>query len=172
MTSPSNNTEPKNATSRPLIIPHKRPLLPPRTRNNSNPDGKPILKVLNPSAEPTETVMFQSMLYVDEGFEDEPDEPYEEIPRYETSFSMGPQPFLDPPVWKAMLKRAHAAATASEGGRGEKSGSSESLDARRQRQEREAEYGATAIRARSNISGRGRRWKGKGRGGLYSSGRS
>lgn len=155
--------------SRPLLIPHKRPLL---SSNNAKDKGKikkPVPKVLNPSAVAAETRMKKPTPYalnIDDSadehtrqqeLEDKPDP-------IKAPFSMPPQPFLDPPTWEAMLKRAREAANTPDGngspGNNTPSGPSETADRRRQRQDREAEYGSMAIRGRSNISGRGKRARG------------
>ncbi|KAJ5628961.1 hypothetical protein N7490_011189 [Penicillium lividum] len=147
-------------TSRPHLILHKRPLL---NSNNQNDKGNPkktkvVPKVLNPSAAAAEIRMKKPFPRALDEYT-EAQEPEENQPEpIKVSFATPPQPFLDPPVWQAMLKRAREAADtkASENGN-EQPGPSETADQRRQRQDREAEYGSMAIRGRSNISGRGKR---------------
>ncbi|KGO77243.1 hypothetical protein PITC_092030 [Penicillium italicum] len=148
--------------SRTLLIPHKRALLSLRT---NNPDHK-VYKVLNPSALPAETSIKKSYEEVTQErnkstslsehnkstIEDEED--YEpQPPCFEVSFSMPPQPFLDPPTWEAMLKHSHVNLAAQpikdELGSGEDR-EDESVEQMRQRMERETEYGSMAIRGRSS----------------------
>ena len=171
-------------SSRALLIPQKRPLLPPTNRAISNSTGtndpRPVLKTLNPSAVAAETRMKKPSHYnldsddsademTREGDErDNQGEEEENGPAtIRFSFATPPQPFLDPPTWEAMLKkRARDAAQTSKGGTSRKdenddAGPSETADQRRQRREREAEYGSMAIRGRSNISGRGKRARGR-----------
>lgn len=145
---------------RPLLIPHKRPLLSNKTKNSTN--GS-IPKVLNPSATAAETRMKPAL-----AASDDDDVASQEDPqplRFELSFAMPPQPFLDPPAWEAMLKKhkeAQAAARArDEGSSRDEERDADTVDQRRQRQNREAEYGSMAIRGRSGLTGRGRQRKGK-----------
>lgn len=164
--------------SRPLLIPHKRALLPLQTKSRK------VYKVLNPSAIPAETSIKQS--YEEETQErNKPasssehnksaveDEDYElQPPHFEVSFAMPPQPFLDPPTWEAMLKhgreRLASQSIKDESGLGaDREG--ESAERVRQRVERETEYGSMAIRGRSSVRGRGKR--GRGRGNVYWGGR-
>ncbi|KAJ5184993.1 hypothetical protein N7491_007139 [Penicillium cf. griseofulvum] len=167
--------------SRPLLIPHKRALLP----LSSNRPGFKVSKVLNPSAIPAETTIRQSY---EEATQERnkptgssernkstvKDEEYYEsqTPRFEVSFSMPPQPFLDPPTWEAMLKhsreRLAAQSIDDEPGSGADR-EDESAEQMTQRVERETEYGSMAIRGRSSVRGRGKR--GKGRGNVYWGGR-
>lgn len=158
-------------TSRPLLIPHKRPLLSSHDGKDKGKIKKQVPKVLNPSAVAAETPMKTPTPYAlnsddsaDERTEEQ--EPEDKPEPIRVAFAMPPQPFLDPPTWEATLKRAREAANISDGGnesRGNNtpSGPSETADQRRQRQDREAEYGSMAIRGRSNISGRGNRPRGK-----------
>ncbi|KAJ5174872.1 Cytochrome P450 [Penicillium canariense] len=153
---------------RPLLIPNKRPLLPPTTHSNTN--HKPVYKVLNPSAVAA-TVCMKAPCENSE--DDISQDDRTKATRIEFSFAAAPQPFLDPPTWEAMLKRARAtAASAGEGASSsarrrdddENVGSSETPDQQRLRREREAEYGSMAIRGRSSVSGRGKHAKASGRG--------
>lgn len=165
-------------TSRPRIIPFKRPLLPAKSIYNHR-----VSKVLNPSAIPAEThfkssheeatqkrQQLQNSDNKDKDERSNEDEDYSpKIPRTEVSFSMPPQPFLDPPTWEAMLKHSHqrletqstqsTQATSSDHHVGEQVESAEQL---RQRVDRETEYGSMAIRGRSSVRGRGRRGRGNG----------
>ncbi|KAJ5751824.1 hypothetical protein N7520_008741 [Penicillium odoratum] len=147
-------------TTRPLLIPHKRPLLSSNSQNDKeNPKKtKSVPKVLNPSAVAADTRMKKPFPCALDKYT-EAQEPEENQPEpIKVSFATPPQPFLDPPVWQAMLKRAREATNTNAPGNGnEQSGPSETADQRRQRQDREAEYGSMAIRGRSNISGRGKR---------------
>ncbi|KAJ5735492.1 uncharacterized protein N7483_000617 [Penicillium malachiteum] len=158
------------ASTRSLLIPHKRPLLSPNSKNEvtkSNKSHKPIQKVLNPSAIATETRMKKAVslrLSADWDEYDPPDPT-------ECDFSRPTQLFLDPKRWEAMLKKARDTAKAlddASGGPGSStrnSGTFESADQRIQRQEREAGFGSMAIRARSSTmaSGRVRVRRGAGR---------
>jgi hypothetical protein len=164
--------------SRPLVIPHKRTLLP------SNRRGSKVSKILNPSAIPAETIIKQSY---EEATQEKnkpsssernkntvkDEEDYEsQAPRFEVSFSMPPQPFLDPSTWEAMLKhsreRLAVQSVDDELGSGADR-EDESAEKMTQRVERETEYGSMAIRGRSSVRGRGKR--GKGRGNVYWGGR-
>ncbi|KAJ5389975.1 uncharacterized protein N7496_001043 [Penicillium cataractarum] len=164
-------------SKRPLFIPHKRPLLPPITHTTSN--SKQVYKVLNPSTIPATTHMKPPL--DDNQDEETYDSTMNKPARIEFSFASSPQPFLDPPTWEAMLKRAQATAASVSAGeneserasnstrrRGENlsesSGSAETPDQQRIRREREAEYGSMAIRGRSSVSGRGKRTRASGRG--------
>jgi hypothetical protein len=135
--------------------------------------------VLNPSTKPATTHM-KPPLDTNDYEEESINEPTKDnSTQIQFSFASAPQPFLDPPTWEAMLKRAQTAA-ASAGGSASASASnsvrrsgenpnSESLgtetpDQQRIRREREAEYGSMAIRGRSSVSGRGRRTRASGRG--------
>ncbi|KAJ5574297.1 uncharacterized protein N7459_008724 [Penicillium hispanicum] len=160
-------------SSRPLLIPQKRPLLSPSRIGESN--RKSVHKILNPSAVAAETRMKKANPYTlhfsDEDDEESTDQTVangheldNQPARIEVSFAMPPQPFLDPSTWEAMLNRARRTATALGDGssreRQESQGDSEpseTPDQRRQRRDREAEYGSMAIRGRSNVGGRGRR---------------
>lgn len=167
--------------SRSLLIPHKRALLPLPTKR----PGSKVYKVLNPSAIPAETRIkpsyeestqernkpTSSSQHNKSTVEDEED--YEpQPPRFEVSFSMPPQPFLDPPTWEAMLKhsreRLAAQSIKDEPVSGEDQ-EDEPIERMRQRVERETEYGSMAIRGRSSVRGRGKR--GRGRGNVYWGGR-
>lgn len=166
------------SSSRPLLIPHKRPLLLSGRDGESN--RKPVPKVLNPSAVAAEMRMKKADPYTfhisDENGAESADleklqgHSIDDKPaRIEVSFAMPPQPFLDPPTWEAMLKQVQRKAEPLNEGVGrdgsevqEKPGSSETPDQRRQRHEREAEYGSMAIRGRSNVGGRGRRGRTRG----------
>ncbi|KAJ5500145.1 hypothetical protein N7453_009196 [Penicillium expansum] len=167
--------------SRPLLIPYKRALLPSRT----NKLGPKVYKVLNPSAMPAETSIKKSYeeatqernkstsLSGHNKSSSDDEEDYEpQPPCFEVSFSMPPQPFLDPPTWEAMLKhsreRLAAQSIKEEPGSGEDR-EEESVERMRQRVERETEYGSMAIRGRSSVRGRGKR--GRGRGNVYWGGR-
>jgi hypothetical protein len=149
-------------TSRPLLIPHKRPLLS-SNHNKAKENTNHVQKVLNPSAVAAEIRMKKPTPYAQS--DDEPTAPeLEDKPDpIKVSFAMPPQPFLDPPTWEAMLRRAREARNTSGNGdlSNEASGPSETADQRRQRHDREAEYGSMAIRGRSNISGRGKRPRGR-----------
>ena len=161
------------SSKRPLLIPQKRALLPPTVHTPSN--HKHVYKVLNPSATPAATHM-KPPLIDNEG--DAINEPVEQnSTRIEFSFASSPQPFLDPPTWERMLKRAQRKAASGSAGesasapstrrRGEhlsESSDVETPDQQRIRREREAEYGSMAIRGRSSVSGRGKRTRGSGRG--------
>ncbi|KAJ5514489.1 hypothetical protein N7463_004041 [Penicillium fimorum] len=167
--------------SRPLLIPHKRALLPSPT---SRPGSK-VYKVLNPSAIPAETSIKQSYeeaikernkttssseqnkitIKYEEDYDPQP-------PRFEVSFSMPPQPFLDPPTWEAILKHSRKRLAAQLIGGEPSSGldqEDESSERMRQQVERETEYGSMAIRGRSSVRGRGKR--GRGKGNVYLGGR-
>lgn len=163
-------------SKRPLLIPHKRALLPPTAHTHSN--HKPVHKVLNPSATSAITQMKPPL---DDNEDDLINEPITEKPtRIEFSFASSPQPFLDPPTWEAMLKRAQRTAASASTGENESANASNSTprrgenlsessgtetpDQQRIRREREAEYGSMAIRGRSSVSGRGRRTRASGRG--------
>ncbi|KAJ5163218.1 uncharacterized protein N7500_005048 [Penicillium coprophilum] len=167
--------------SRPLLIPHKRALLPLPT----NKIGPKVYKVLNPSATPAGISIKKSY---EEATEErkkptssskhnkstvENEEDYEpQPPRFEVSFSMPPQPFLDPPTWEAMLKHSRERLSAQSVDDGSGSGvdhEDESAERMRQQVERETEYGSMAIRGRSSVRGRGKR--GRGRGNVYWGGR-
>lgn len=168
-------------SKRPLLIPHKRPLLPPTTHTTTN--QNPVYKVLNPSTTPA-TTHVKPPLDTNDNEEESINEPVrDKSTQIQFSFASAPQPFLDPPTWEAMLKRARtvaASASASVGEsasasasnsvrrRGETSNSeflgTETPDQQRIRREREAEYGSMAIRGRSSVSGRGRRTRASGRG--------
>ncbi|KAJ5468153.1 hypothetical protein N7475_005905 [Penicillium sp. IBT 31633x] len=164
-------------SSRALLIPHKRALLPP-----PRPASK-VCKVLNPSATPAETRIKQSHdeatqkknrstnSSADKESISEDEEDYE-TPRFEVSFSMPPQPFLDPPTWETMLKRSRdrlAAKSVADAQDSETGQAEESVERRRQQVESEMEYGSMAIRGRSSVRGRGKR--GRGRGNVYWGGR-
>ncbi|KAJ5307716.1 hypothetical protein N7476_008372 [Penicillium atrosanguineum] len=136
--------------SRPLIIPEKRALLPPRTGSSR----KPVAKVLNPSADPAETRMRQpAQDAADASGIEEEDEYEKKYKCTEFAFAVPPQPFVDPPAWEAMLKRKEQAVSRqNEGtGHGGVQIESESAEQRRRRLEREAEYGSMAIRGRSSV---------------------
>ncbi|KAJ5879142.1 hypothetical protein N7455_002607 [Penicillium solitum] len=166
--------------SRPLLIPHKRALLPPGT----NKSGPKVYKVLNPSAIPAETSIKPSYKEAIQG-RNKPtdssehnkstveDEDYEPLPpRFEISFSMPPQPFLDPPTWEAMLKHSRerlGAQSIKVEPSSDADQAEETVERMRQRVERETEYGSMAIRGRSSVRGRGKR--GRGRGNVYWGGR-
>lgn len=174
-------------STRPLIIPQKRALLPPRT-NSSTPQTQPrTYQILNPSAVAAETCMKAARV---PETADEPashldradDGPSRNLTRIEFDFAAPPQPFLDPPVWEAMLKRARARSLGVEGraggvgeggelqgGAGSANTGSETPREQRGRVGREAEYNSIAIRGRSSISARGKRARGVGRGGSSSS---
>ncbi|KAJ5287679.1 hypothetical protein N7478_003365 [Penicillium angulare] len=160
-------------SSRPLLIPHKRPLFSSTTGKDINKSktscNKTVAKALNSSAVAAETRMKKPISYplhsdenADEG-QDGDELQYLKSEPIEVAFAMAPQPFLDPPTWEAMLKRARDTANASNntgtGNRRDDHGSvgpssSETADQRRLRREREAEYGSMAIRGRSsNIDG-------------------
>ncbi|KUM57706.1 hypothetical protein ACN42_g9469 [Penicillium freii] len=165
---------------RPLLIPHKRALLP----SGTNKLGPKVYKVLNPSAipagtsikpsyeeaiqrrnKPTDSSEHNKSTVEDEDYEPQP-------PRFEVSFSMPPQPFLDPPTWEAMLKHSRerlAAQSMKVEPSSEADQEEESVELMRQRVERETEYGSMAIRGRSSVRGRGKR--GRGRGNVYWGGR-
>ena len=175
MTSSTSSKKP-----RPLLIPHKRALLPLQNKGQ----GRKVHKVLNPSAIPAETSIKKSYEEVTQErnkpasssehnkgtVEDEDYEP--QPPHFEVSFAMPPQPFLDPPTWEAMLKhsreRLSAQSIKDEPG-SEADREEESAERVRQRVEREMEYGSMAIRGRSSVRGRGKR--GRGRGNVYWGGR-
>ncbi|OQE07547.1 hypothetical protein PENVUL_c013G05420 [Penicillium vulpinum] len=147
--------------SRPLLIPHKRALLP------ANRPGPKVYKVLNPSAIPAETRIKQSYeeatqernmptnLNERNKIKVKDEEDYEpQPPRFEVSFSMPPQPFLDPPTWEAMLKHSREKLAAQSIKDEPDSGADqedESAERVRQRVTRETEYGSMAIRGRSSI---------------------
>ncbi|KAJ5723949.1 hypothetical protein N7488_001984 [Penicillium malachiteum] len=149
------------ASKRPLLIPHKRPLLSPNTKivvNKSNNSHRPAQKILNPSAVATETRMKKAI-----SVRLTPDwEEYDRPDPIKCDFSRPPQLFLDPRRWETMLKKARDAAIASDdatGGTGDSTGNSgtfETADQRIRRQERAAEFGSMAIRARSNTIASGR----------------
>jgi hypothetical protein len=165
---------------RPLLIPHKRALLPLQTKGQS----RKVYKVLNPSAIPAETSIKKSYEEATQErnkptsssdhnkstIEDEDYEP--QPPHFEVPFAMPPQPFLDPPTWEAILKhsreRLAAQSIKDESGAGADR-EDESSERVRQRVERETEYGSMAIRGRSSVRGRGKR--GRGRGNVYWGGR-
>ena len=79
----------------------------------------------------------------------------------EWALGVVPQPFLDPPLWEAMLRHARekqrlnesqaGASGATERDQVNGGSSAESADQRRRRVEREAEYGSMAIRGRSSL---------------------
>jgi hypothetical protein len=158
-------------SKRPLLIPHKRSLLPPTTHTTCN--QKHVYKVFNPNTVPATTHMKPPIDTNDDedGSMNEPAK--DKATRTEFSFASAPQPFLDPPTWEVMLKRAHTAAMSASTGesasasasnsvrrRGEnlsESSGAETPDQQRIRREREAEYGSMAIRGRTSVSGRGRR---------------
>lgn len=154
-------------SSRPLIIPQKRALLPPKA--NSRSIQNRTYQVLNPSAVAAEMCMKAPS---NPETEDDPgsDQEKNDIPnnptRIEFNFAASPQPFLDPPTWEAMLKRSRMVTSSSEGyvgdTEGEVGGPSETTEELRTRQQREAEYRSMAIRGRSSISGRGKRGRGTG----------
>ncbi|KAJ5693185.1 hypothetical protein N7462_002608 [Penicillium macrosclerotiorum] len=144
--------QPSKSLPRALLIPHKRPLLPPQ-KHLQNSSAAPATILLKPtSAE-----------------HDNPDAPAQ-TRRTEVSFHP-PQPFLDPPAWEAMLARAQERAArehrgadgedeeeAAARGLGTGTGNgAESAERRERAREREAEYGSMAIRGRSGLGGRGRR---------------
>ncbi|KAJ5709247.1 hypothetical protein N7493_010581 [Penicillium malachiteum] len=148
-------------SKRPLLVPHKRPLLSSTTKNGvgeSNKSHKPIQRVLNPSAVATETRMKKAI-----SVRLSPDwEEWERPDPNKCDFSRPTQLFLDPKRWEATLKKARDAAIASDdaaGGTGDSTGNSgtfETADQRIQRQERAAEFGSMAIRARSSTIASGR----------------
>ncbi|KAJ6171840.1 hypothetical protein N7470_000907 [Penicillium chermesinum] len=162
------------ASKRPLIIPRKRPLLPPHTSSDKSAKSQPP-RVLNPSAVAAETRMKKaaprhySSDSADESLgEDSEDEKPGPV---KFAFAAPPQPFLEPPTWEGMLKRHAQAQTRGvdgsgdtrdksrdAGGRGEEG--LETADERVRRREREAEYGSMAVRGRSRV-GRGKREKGR-----------
>ncbi|KAJ5863694.1 uncharacterized protein N7529_005610 [Penicillium soppii] len=163
-------------SSRSRLIPTKRSLLPPKSNQHK------VCKVLNPSAIPAETRMkqsheeatqkrneFKNQSVNKDEFEDEED--YKPMaPRIEVSFSMPPQPFLDPPTWEAMLKHSQQRLAAqSDESSPENIAETESSERLRQRVDRETEYGSMAIRGRSSVRGRG---KGRGHGNVYWGGRN
>ncbi|KAJ5550873.1 hypothetical protein N7461_005571 [Penicillium sp. DV-2018c] len=145
---------PVTSKKRSLIRPHK-------------PKAPKVTKVLNPSAQPPEMRIKPSHDEITESrsktistasgesaAEHEADE-YYEPPRFEVSFSMPPQPFLDPPIWEAMLKRARERLAQRPMDEIPAAGVDpeeevESAESRRQREEREMEYGSMAIRGRSS----------------------
>lgn len=146
--------------SRPLLIPEKRALLPPKTESSR----KPVAKVLNPSAVPAETRMRQSAQDAANASGIEEEDEYEK--KYKCTafaFAVPPQPFVDPPTWEAMLKRKEQAVARHNEGTGQEGVQSESETAeqRRRRLEQEAEYGSMAIRGRSSVP----RGRARGRGG-------
>ncbi|KAJ5921355.1 hypothetical protein N7466_009681 [Penicillium verhagenii] len=170
--------------SRPLLIPQKRPLITskkPTDKGKPN-TKKPTPKILNPSASAAETRMKKPTPYASDVSAAEYAELEDHTPEpIKVAFAMPVQPFLDPPSWEAMLKRAREAANTNTStntntgpagvasgsrsasgrqGNNERSAPYETADQRRQRQDREAEYGSMAIRGRSNISGRGKRVRG------------
>ena len=158
-------------SSRTRLIPAKRPLLPPNKH-----------KVLNPSAIPAETRFKQSHEEAtqrrteskntsDKSSNADEDEDYiPQTPRIEVSFSMPPQPFLDPPTWETMLKHSQQRLAAHSDGNSPESHTQEveSAERHRQRVDRETEYGSMAIRGRSSVRGRGKR---RGAGNVYWGGR-
>lgn len=127
------------STSRQLIIPQKRPLLPSKTVHRTKDKDKSvnvsIHRVLNTNTIPAEARMKQPT----DANQDATTEK-EQPTRIELSFASYPQPFLDPATWEGMLKRRAR-------GREE----AETADQRRLRREREAEYGSMAIRGRASI---------------------
>ncbi|KAJ5933879.1 hypothetical protein N7454_006208 [Penicillium verhagenii] len=168
--------------SRPLLIPQKRALITSKkTTDKGKPNTKkPTPKILNPSAVAAETRMKKPIPFASDVSAAEYAELEDHTPEpIKVAFAMPVQPFLDPPSWEAMLKRAREAANANTNintgppgvasgsrsasgrqGNIERSAPYETADQRRQRQDREAEYGSMAIRGRSNISGRGKRARG------------
>ncbi|KAJ5684363.1 uncharacterized protein N7477_000708 [Penicillium maclennaniae] len=145
---------------RPLLIPEKRALLPP----SSGSSRKPVAKVLNPSAVPAETRIRPSAQDAANASGIEEEEEYEKKYKCtEYAFAVPPQPFLDPPVWEAMLKRKEQAVSRQNEGtsQGGVQSGSETTEQRRRRLEQEAEYGSMAIRGRSSVP----RGRARGRGG-------
>ncbi|KAF3387169.1 hypothetical protein F1880_000524 [Penicillium rolfsii] len=147
----------------PLLIPHKRALLPSTTHTIYNQQN--VYKMLNPSSTPAITHM-KPPLGTNEDEEESTHEPTRgKSTRIECSFAAAPQPFLDPPTWEAMLKRAQSEAASAAASAGESASASasnnlgrrienlsessgtETPDQQRIRREREAEYGSMAIRA-------------------------
>ncbi|KAJ5130340.1 uncharacterized protein N7515_006379 [Penicillium bovifimosum] len=162
---PSETLRPITSKRRHLIPPHK-------------PTSPKVSKVLNPSASPPETRIKPSHDEIAENrrktssTEHEAEKDYEPS-RFEISFSMPPQPFLDPPIWEASLNRARERLAQRPLNEIPAAGVGESAERRRQRLEQELEYGSMAIRGRSSVSGRGRRGRGAqgGTGNVYWGGR-
>lgn len=187
----------KMQTSRPLLIPQKRPLLAPKatpkTLNTNTPSPKATL-MHRPS--PPSTTNHSPNSHTEPKPTPEPESSHNRQPptrtqltRLELSFAAYPQPFLDPPTWEAMIRRArkgnssasHTARICSPaptpttsrglGVRGERApprarvdqrespSTPETADQQRRRREREVEYGAMAIADRS----RGGSGSGRGR---------
>lgn len=159
--------------SRPLIIPHKRALLPPMTNTRHN--NLLIPKVLNTNTTPSETHLNQpptSSTGTTSHQSTTPDHPPTQIT--ELPFAAHSQPFLDPPTWASMTKRrartpmsiprgegegereGEGIIASARGGGGLAPSAPETADQRRSRREWEAEFGAMAIRGRSRGRGRGR----------------
>lgn len=158
------------ASSRPLIVPEKRKLLPPR--ENSLSTHNRTYHVLNPSAIAAEMCMkaprnpeTKDGLASDQ---EKSDDAPGHLSHIEFDFATPPQPFLDPPAWEAMLKRSQMKGSLGEGskqGAGDVGTSRSATTPREEkaRTEREAEYSSVAIRGRSSMSGRGKRARGVGR---------
>jgi hypothetical protein len=157
--------------SRTRLIPDKRSLLLPKPTKNK------VSKVLNPSAIPAKIHMKQSheeaIQKTNQSTNPSPDKSEDtthKAPRFEVSFSMPPQPFLDPPTWETMLTHSQQRLAAQSHRTSTKSHAheEESAERLRQRIDRETEYGSMAIRGRSSVRGRG---KARGNGNVYWGGR-
>lgn len=160
--------------SRPLIIPHKRALLPPKTITKYN--NIPIPKTLNTNTTPPETHLTPPKT-TQPSHQTEPTDQSKSIQITEFPFASYAQPFLDPPTWTAMTKRrartplfiprgrgegisVAAQARAVRGGDGRVPSAPETVDQLRSTHdsEREAEFGGMAIRERARARARvGRR---------------
>lgn len=137
------------STSRPRIIPARRPLLPPHSSSTSQ-----FQKSVNTSSKPADIQIrkpaFSSLpaLSGDDTskIEDERLERDQSMHTVECDFSRAPQPFLDPEVWSRMQRH---------GQMGREEAGSGNLEEEERRREREAEYGGMAIQGRTARRRRG-----------------
>lgn len=130
------------STSRPRIIPARRPLLPPRSSFSTSQSPKSV----NPSSKPADIQIrkpaFSSLpaLSGDDTSNIEERLERDQPMHIECDFSRAPQPFLDPDVWSRMQRHGQMGL--------EKAGSGD-LEEEERRREREAEYGGMAIQGRT-----------------------
>lgn len=148
--------------SRPLIISHKRALLPPKTNTKHNNIGIP--KTLNTNTTPPEAHLTPQTT-TQPSHQTEPTDQSNFVQITEFPFASYAQPFLDPPTWTAMTKRRArtlsmprgregTSAAVVRGGDRRPPSAPETVDQRRLRREREAEFGEMAVRERAKRVGR------------------
>lgn len=138
------------STSRPRIIPGRRPLLPPRSSSSTSSQSP---KSVNPSSKPADIQIrkpaFSSLpaLSGDDTSKIEEERLERDQPMHiECDFSRAPQPFLDPDVWSRMQRHDQ---------KGQEEAGSGNLEEEETRREREAEYGELAIQGRTARRRRG-----------------